>query len=123
MQIVIQAHHAEISEPMRERARRAVERVAERISRTVNAIVRFEGDGPMRRVEIVLHCPRQRTMVAEGKARAAEAALAAAITRLRRQAAAAKHTRKSAKGDGRLAARVPVVPAEERTAPGGLARA
>lgn len=102
MQIVFQAHHAQVSEPMRERARRAVQKAAQRINRAVNAIVRFEEDGPTRRVEIVVRAPRQRPIVAEGRGRFFGAALATAIARLHRQAAGAKHSRK-ASGNGRPA--------------------
>ncbi|MFL5577115.1 MAG: HPF/RaiA family ribosome-associated protein [Gemmatimonadaceae bacterium] len=101
MHIVFQAHHARVSEPMRERARRAVHRVAGRVHRAVDAIVRFEADGPVRRVEIVLRAPRKRPMIAEGSARVFGAALATAVARLQRQAAAVKHSRKGT-GAGRL---------------------
>ena len=69
MEILFQSHHAQVSDRMRERARIAVMRLAARLSRAVKAVVRFEEDGPTRRVEIVLHAPRRRAMVAEGSAR------------------------------------------------------
>ena len=66
MEILFQSHHAQVSDRMRERARTAVTKLGARLARAVNAVVRFESDGPTRRVEIVLHAPRRRAMVAEG---------------------------------------------------------
>ena len=86
MEIVIQTHHAVISEPMRERARAAVARLARRLSRPAGAIVRFEQDGPTRRVEIEMRAPRRRSLIAEGTARFFGPALAAAIDRIEAQA-------------------------------------
>ena len=92
MEIIFHEHHAEISERMRERARRAVRRVTRRMERVVDAIVRFEQDGPTRRVEIVLHAPKKRSMVAEGTARFFGPALAFAIGRLESQTRQLKRT-------------------------------
>jgi hypothetical protein len=55
------------------------------MSRAVDAIVRFEQDGPMRRVEIVLHAPRQRDVIALGQGRYYGPALTAAMERLSTQ--------------------------------------
>jgi ribosome-associated translation inhibitor RaiA len=80
---------------MRERARVAVTRLGARLARAVNAVVRFEEDGPTRRVEIVLHAPKRRAMVAEGTARFFGPALAFAIDRLEAQARQVKRTPKT----------------------------
>jgi ribosome-associated translation inhibitor RaiA len=80
---------------MRERARIAVTKLGARLSRAVNAVVRFEEDGPTRRVEIVLHAPRKRAVVAEGSARFFGPALAFAIDRLEAQARQLKRTPKA----------------------------
>jgi hypothetical protein len=40
VQIVFQAHQAQVSEPTRERTRRAVQRLAGRVHRAVDAVVR-----------------------------------------------------------------------------------
>ena len=85
MEIIFQAHHATISERMRTRAERAVQKTAQRLQRPVDAIVRFEEDGPTRRVEIVLRAPRHRNLVAEGCARYYGPALAEAVERLQAQ--------------------------------------
>lgn len=82
MEILFQSHHAQVSDRLRERARVAVTKLGARLTRAVNAVVRFEEDGPTRRVEIVLHAPRRRAMVAEGAARFFGPALNFAIDRL-----------------------------------------
>ena len=95
MEILFQSHHAKVSEPMRERAREAVTKLGARLARAVNAVIRFEEDGPTRRVEIVLHAPRRRAMVAEGSARFFGPALTYAIDRLDRQTRQLKRTPKA----------------------------
>ena len=92
MEILFQSHHARVSDHMRERARIAVTKLGARLSRAVNAVVRFEEDGPTRRVEIVLHAPKKRAVVAEGSARFFGPALAFAIDRLEAQARQLKRT-------------------------------
>ena len=82
MDILFQSHHAKVSESIRERARMAVMKLSARLTRAVNAIIRFEEDGKTRRVEIVLLAPRRRPMVAEGSARFFGPALGFAIDRL-----------------------------------------
>lgn len=82
MEIMFHSHHAEVSDHMRRRAQRGIEKVARRLSRAVDAIVRFEGDGPLRRVEIVLHAPRSRKLVAAGEGRFFGTALAVALSRM-----------------------------------------
>ena len=82
MEISFQAHHAVISDRMRTRAERAVRRIAERVHRPVNAVIRFEEDGRTRRVEIVLNAPPQRRLVAEATARFFGNALTLAAQRL-----------------------------------------
>ena len=92
MEIVFQSHHAQVSDRMRERARNAVVKLGARLTRVVNAIIRFEEDGPTRRVEIVLHAPRRRPMVAEGSARFFGPALGFAMKRLEAQTRQLKRT-------------------------------
>ena len=100
MDIVFQAHHAVIPDSMRERAARAITKVASRMSRVVRAVVRFEGDGPVRRVVIELY-GAGRTIVVEGRDAVFGAALADATQRLRARAkrgpraASRKHTMRS----------------------------
>jgi ribosome-associated translation inhibitor RaiA len=95
VEILFQSHHAEVSERIRERARTAVTRLGARLTRVVNAVVRFESDGPTRRVEIVLRAPRRPVMVAEGSARFFGPALRYAIDRLDAQTRQVKRTPKT----------------------------
>ena len=85
MEIVLSARHTTISDRLRDRATRAVQKAAERLGRAVDARIIFEQDGPTRRVEIVMHAPRQRRLVAEGRAKFFGPALAGAIARLQAQ--------------------------------------
>jgi ribosome-associated translation inhibitor RaiA len=85
VEIVFHAHHAVISDELRARAERAVHKAAARLHRAVDAIVRFEEDGPTRRVEIVLNAPRHGPVVAVGEGRQLSAALTAALARLQAQ--------------------------------------
>ena len=82
MEIIFHAHHANISDRMRRRAEAAVRRTALRLTRTVDAIIRFEQDGPVKRVEILLHAPRQRDLVARGESKFFGPAFASAMERL-----------------------------------------
>lgn len=95
MEILFQSHHAQVPERLRERARVAVTRLGARLARAVNAVIRFEEDGPTRRVEIVLHAPKRRAMVAEGSARFFGPALTYAIDRLDAQTRQVKRTPKT----------------------------
>jgi ribosome-associated translation inhibitor RaiA len=92
MDIVFHGRGVAVSDHMRQRAISGVRKLTERIDRAVDAIIRFEEDGPTRRVEIVLHTPRHRWLVAEGKARYFGPALSTALARLRIQIGALKKT-------------------------------
>ncbi len=85
MEIVLHAHHAVISENMRRRAERHVRRLERRLPHVVRAVVRFEQDGPVRRVEVELHAPRRRPVVAQGASRHYGPALGEAVERLETQ--------------------------------------
>ena len=87
MEIILHAHHAEVSDSLREQAEAAIRRIASRMHRVVNAIIRFIGDGPTRRVEIVLNGTRSRALFAQADARDFAPALLAAVHRLERQVA------------------------------------
>jgi ribosome-associated translation inhibitor RaiA len=95
VEILFQSHHAKVSERIRDRATVAVTRLGARLTRAVHAVIRFEEDGPTRRVEIVLHAPRRRAMVAEGSARFFGPALSYAIDRLEAQTRQVKRTPKT----------------------------
>lgn len=99
MEIILHAHHADVTDTLREQAESAVRRIAARISRVANAIVRFVGDGPTRRVEIVLRGTRHRELFAQADARAFAPALTTAVQRLESQIARSRRTRR-ARRDG-----------------------
>ena len=82
MEIIFQSHHATVSQFMRDRAERGVRKIGARLARAVDAVVRFEADGPLRRVLIVLHAPRHRDVRAEGTAPRFAGALSQAMRRL-----------------------------------------
>ena len=101
MEIVFQAHNAVISDRMHNRAAAALEHLGTRF-RAVDAVVRFERDGPSCRVEIVLHKQRSRRFVAEGRGRTYGPALTLALKHLETQLA---HAKRVAKDRARLAGR------------------
>lgn len=85
MEIIFHAHNAPIPDRLRKRAELALRQTARRLTAAVDAIVRFEQDGPVKRVEIVLHAPRQRKVIALGEGRFYGPALTTAIERLAAQ--------------------------------------
>ena len=97
MEIIFHAHHATVSGPMRKRAEAAVRRAGLRLERAVDAIIRFEQDGPVKRVEIVFHAPRQRELIARGEAGFFGPALAQAMEKLNVQIRKIRSSRKTAR--------------------------
>ncbi|MDX2183643.1 MAG: HPF/RaiA family ribosome-associated protein [Gemmatimonadaceae bacterium] len=85
MEIILHVHHANISMSMRQRAERAVRKLADRLKRTVDAVIRFEEDGAERRVELELRAPKRRPLVAEGRGKFFGGAFSQAIARLERE--------------------------------------
>jgi ribosome-associated translation inhibitor RaiA len=83
--IIFHAHRAVIAERLRARAERAVDKLARRMGGVIDAVVRFEHDGPVRRVEIVVRASRHRRLVAEGLGRFYGPALTEALERIARQ--------------------------------------
>jgi ribosome-associated translation inhibitor RaiA len=106
VKIIFHAHHAPVSDRMRRRAEGAARRAASRLTRAVDAVVRFEQDGPIKRVEIVLHAPRQRDIIASAEARFFGPALSVAVDKLTAQIRKLRETRKSSK---RRPRRIPVI--------------
>lgn len=82
MEIIFHSHHAKVSEHVRKRAARAVERAAARIPRIVEAIVRFEEDGPTRRVTVTLRAPRHHDIMGRAEGRFFGPALTQAVARV-----------------------------------------
>jgi hypothetical protein len=102
MQIIFHAHHATVSDRLRLRAEHGVRKLGTRLGGAVDAVIRFEDDGPTRRVEIVMHAARHRRLVAEGQARYFGPALSRAVEGLREQVDHARRAR--SKGARRRAA-------------------
>ena len=95
MEIIFQSHHATVSQFMRDRAERGVRKCAARLSRAVDALVRFEADGPTRRVEIVLHAPKHQDVRATGDAPRFAGALSTALRHLDAQTRDPKRPRRA----------------------------
>lgn len=102
MDILFQSHHAVISDNMSRRAERMVRRLARKTERVVTATVRFEQDGPTRRVELVFLLPHRVRLAAAGESRNYGPALAEAAARMEAQLA---HRKRTPKARARLAAR------------------
>jgi ribosome-associated translation inhibitor RaiA len=84
--ITVQAHQVEVSSFLRTRAERLILRLASLLKHPVDAVVRFEQDGGgARRVEIVLHTPRKRSLVGAAVNRNPGPALAEAGRRVEAQ--------------------------------------
>lgn len=103
MEIIFHAHHAAISPRLQQRAESSLRRAVQRLGRAVDAIVRVEEDGPTRRVELVLHAPRGRRLVARGEARFFGPALTVALGRLNAQIARSRSVSKTASSRRRAA--------------------
>ena len=100
MEIIFHAHHATISDSMRKRAEAGVKRVARRAGRAVDAVIRFEQDGPVKRVEMVLHTSSRRDLIARGESRYYGLALTAALGRLNAQIRTLRDSVKTSKRAG-----------------------
>jgi hypothetical protein len=87
---------------MRKRAEAAVRKAAARLSRAVDGTIRFEQDGRVKRVEIVLHAPRQRKLIARGEGAYYGLALSTALERLMNQIRTLRAERRRAKRAGTM---------------------
>jgi ribosome-associated translation inhibitor RaiA len=105
MEIIFHEHHATVSDHMRQRASSGVRRLTDRLERTVDVVVRFEQDGPTRRVEIILHTPRHRRLVAKAEGRYFGPALSVVLAKLRSQIAGAKEPTRARAARSRALAR------------------
>ena len=106
MEIVFHNHDAPISERMRRRAELLIEKVARRAQRAVDGVVRFQQDGTVRRVELVLHTASGRRFVANAEGRYFGTALMDAARRLTMQL---DHTKRTPKARARKLARTGAV--------------
>lgn len=95
MDVIFHSHNAVISERLRSRAESIIRKLESRIARAVRAIVRFEQDGPTRRVEIEMHASRRRPLISNGYARTYGPALSEAVHNLQAQLARSKRTPKA----------------------------
>lgn len=95
MEIVFYTHHAVASAQLRHKAELAVRKAARRAVRPVDAVIRFEQDGAVRRVELALHTARGRLYVARAEARFFGFALSDAARRLAAQLSNTKRSPKS----------------------------
>ena len=86
MDIIFHDHHAAtVPDSVRARAEAGARKLGGRLGRTVDAIIRFETDGPLRRAEIILHAPHHREIVAKSAARSYYSAVLGALEELERQ--------------------------------------
>jgi ribosome-associated translation inhibitor RaiA len=105
MEIVFHAHRADVSDHMRRRAEQALRKAARRAARPVDAAIRFQQDGDVRRVELTLHTASGKRYVARSEDRYFGTALTAAARRLAMQLDHTKRTPKSrARRNGRTGA-------------------
>ena len=95
MEVIFHSHNAVISERLRSRAESVIRKLESRVSRAVRTIVRFEQDGPTRRVEIEMHASRRRPLISNGYGRTYGPALSEAVENLQAQLARAKRTPKA----------------------------
>ena len=102
MEILWRSHNARVTELVRGKAEQTIAKLARRLKRAVDAHIVFEHDGPTRRVEIVLHAPRRRNLVAEGRASHYAVALDLALEHLASQT---NHAKRPAKSRRRRAAK------------------
>lgn len=85
MEVLFHAQHDPMSDRLQRRARQRVNALARRLGHAVDAIVRLDEDGPAHRVEITLHAPRRKSLVATAADRYAGTALSEALLRLEAQ--------------------------------------
>ena len=100
MEIVYHSHHADISDRLRARAEQGIRKLAPRVGNAVDATIRFEHDGPVRVVELVLHAAGRRQLVAKAGGRYWGPTIADALRQLEQQVT---HARRTSKERGREA--------------------
>lgn len=95
MEIVHQIHDADISDRMKKRAELALLKAARRAARPQDAVIRFQQDGAVRRVEMTLHTAAGRRYVARSDAAYFGSALTDAARKLAMQLDHSKRTPKA----------------------------
>lgn len=101
MDILFHSHHAVISPSQRQRMERGLLRLQQRFGSRIGATVRFEEDGPTRRVEVVLTVPKSRRFAAAAEGRFFGAVITASLAKLEGQL---DHLKRSKTTDLRRAA-------------------
>ncbi len=94
MEIKTHGHHIEVTDSLRLKAEDGARKLAEHLQRAVNADIWFGEDGVMKTVEIVLHAPRYKNLVATAQAKYHEPALADAVAKLDAQIRRLKSAKK-----------------------------
>ncbi|HXC25439.1 MAG TPA: ribosome-associated translation inhibitor RaiA [Gemmatimonadaceae bacterium] len=100
MEIVIHGHQTDITPSLRQRAEEGAHKLAEHLREAVDADIRFEEDGLLKTVEIVLHAPKQTRLVAKAEAKHHGPALTDAIAKLDAQIRKLKGVEKRQVHDG-----------------------
>ncbi len=95
MEIVFHIHDAAVSDRMKKRAELALLKAARRAARPQDAVIRFQVDGGVKRVEMVLHTSSGKRYVAKSDASYFGTALAGAARKLAMQLDHAKRTPKA----------------------------
>ncbi|HEV2641448.1 MAG TPA: HPF/RaiA family ribosome-associated protein [Candidatus Elarobacter sp.] len=94
MEIQFHGHQTEITDSLRVRATEGAQKLAEHLGRPVDADIWFDEDGVLKTVEVVLHAPRYKKLVARGEAKYHEPALTEAIAKLDAQIRKMKSAKK-----------------------------
>ena len=95
MEIVYHIHDADVSDRMKKRAELALLKAARRAARPQDAVIRFQVDGPVKRVEMVLHTAAGKRYVAKSDAPYFGSALNDAARKLAMQLDHSKRTPKA----------------------------
>lgn len=102
MEIVFQIHDAPISDRMKKRAELALLKAARRAQRPQDAVIRFQVDGSVKRVELTLHTASGKRHVAKSDSAYFGTALNDAARKLAMQL---DHTKRTPKARARKLAR------------------
>ena len=94
MEIQFHGHQTEITDGLRTRAAEGAQKLAEHLGRPVDADVWFDEDGVLKTVELVLHAPHYKKLVAKGEGKYHEPALTDAIAKLDAQIRRLKSAKK-----------------------------
>jgi hypothetical protein len=95
MEIVYHIHDAPVSTRMKQRAEQLLRKAARRAARPTDAVIRFQQDGTVRRVEMSLHLSSGRRFLARAEGRYFGTAMTDAARRLAMQLDHEKRTPKA----------------------------